>query len=131
MLHMNMQICIIPKMNSAEEDLLSWLRAAVADRRLTQVEVARATGVDQSQVSRILSGQAKRSSANVVALCRFAAEASRSPVIEVDVPVAAKAQVLLDDLMDCDAEQQRSVVELLAYLVAARNAWRRGRTGGT
>ena len=122
-----MQIYIIVGMNSAEQELLAWLRAAVADRRLTQFAIARATGVDQSQISRILKGQAKRASANVSALCRFAAEASRRTSVPRDLPVAAKAQALLDELMDGSAEEQRSVAELLAHLVVVRNASRRGR----
>lgn len=118
-------------MNSAEEELLAWLRAAVADRRFTQFEIARATGVDQSQISRILKGQAKRASANVSALCRFAAEASRHTSITREVPAVAKAQALLHELMDGSAEEQRSIAELLAHLVVARNASRRRRKGET
>ncbi|WP_175425517.1 helix-turn-helix domain-containing protein [Trinickia violacea] len=116
-------------MNADEEKLLAWLRAAIADRRFTQFEVARSTGVDQSQISRILNGQAKRSSANVSALCRFAAEASRHTSIQLEIPAVARARALLDELMDGSAEEQRSIAELLAHLVVARNASRRGRRG--
>lgn len=118
-------------MNPAEEKLLAWLRAAIADRRFTQFEVARATGVDQSQISRILKGHAKRSSANVSVLCRFAAEASRQTAGTLEMPAVAKAQALLDELMNGSAEEQQSIAELLAHLVVARNASRRRRRGET
>lgn len=55
-------------------DALDKLRAAVASRDVTQQQIAKATGVDQSQVSRILAGQTKRASANVIRLCKFAYE---------------------------------------------------------
>ncbi|AWU99382.1 XRE family transcriptional regulator [Burkholderia sp. JP2-270] len=122
-----MQICIIGKMDTADKELLSWLRAAIADRRLTQLEVSRATGVHQSQISRILKGEVKRASENVTALCRYAAEASRRTSIPQEVPAAARARALLDELMNGSAEEQRAIAELLAQLVVARNASRRRR----
>lgn len=118
-------------MTPAEEKLLAWLRAAIADRRFTQLEVARATGVDQSQISRILKGHAKRSSENVSELCRFAAEASRHTSILVEMPAIARAQALLEELMNGSAEEQQAIAELLAHLVVARNASRRRRKGET
>ncbi|HDR9090195.1 MULTISPECIES: helix-turn-helix domain-containing protein [Burkholderia] len=114
-------------MDTADKELLSWLRAAIADRRLTQLEVSRATGVHQSQISRILKGEVKRASENVTALCRYAAEASRRTSIPQEVPAAARARALLDELMNGSAEEQRAIAELLAQLVVARNASRRRR----
>lgn len=52
--------------------LLARLGQAVAKGNITQSEVARLTGVHQSQVSRILAGQTRRYSPNVIRLCRFA-----------------------------------------------------------
>lgn len=57
---------------------LEQLRSAVVNRTVTQQQIAFATGVDQSQVSRILAGQMKRASANVVRLCRFAYQMGNS-----------------------------------------------------
>lgn len=51
---------------------LEQLRSLVLARLTNQAEIALATGVDQSQVSRILAGQVKRVSRNVTALCIFA-----------------------------------------------------------
>lgn len=57
---------------------LDRLRAAVASHDVTQQQIAEASGVDQSQVSRILAGQTKRVSANVIKLCKFAYEVELS-----------------------------------------------------
>ncbi|RUP25724.1 MAG: helix-turn-helix domain-containing protein [Curvibacter sp.] len=51
---------------------LQKLRLLVKSRVLTQADIALATNVDQSQVSRILAGQIRRVSANVLELCKFA-----------------------------------------------------------
>ncbi|NYH23832.1 helix-turn-helix domain-containing protein [Paraburkholderia bryophila] len=66
----NMQNGLSP----GEVQALDYLRQAVALRTITQSEIAAATGVDQSQVSRILAGRIKRASANVSQLCRFASQ---------------------------------------------------------
>ena len=54
------------------QTLIEDLARRVTARRLTQQEIAKATGVDQSQVSRILAGEAKRPSRNVARLCSYA-----------------------------------------------------------
>lgn len=51
---------------------LEQLRSLVSARLTSQIEIAAATGVDQSQISRILAGQVKRVSKNVTSLCIFA-----------------------------------------------------------
>jgi transcriptional regulator with XRE-family HTH domain len=51
---------------------LEALRALIAEKRITQPQVAAATGVHQSQISRILRGEARRSSPNVQRLRRYA-----------------------------------------------------------
>lgn len=53
-------------------DSLDRLRHAVDSRLITQSQIANVTGIDQSQVSRILAGQLIRASANVQKLCKFA-----------------------------------------------------------
>jgi transcriptional regulator with XRE-family HTH domain len=50
---------------------LQKLGAAVATGRETQSSIASATGVSQSQISRILKGAVRRPSANVLKLCKF------------------------------------------------------------
>lgn len=44
--------------------------ARMKSRRLSQTALGRASGVDQSQVSKICAGQFKRSGANVRKICR-------------------------------------------------------------
>jgi transcriptional regulator with XRE-family HTH domain len=51
---------------------LDQLRTLVSSRLTSQTEIAMATGIDQSQISRILAGQVKRVSRNVAELCKFA-----------------------------------------------------------
>jgi transcriptional regulator with XRE-family HTH domain len=52
--------------------LILKLGGLVRAGKLTQTEIQARTGVHQSQVSRILSGKAKRTSPNVDALCKYA-----------------------------------------------------------
>lgn len=47
------------------------LAKAVAGKKVTQTTISLATGVHQSQVSRILSGEVKRASKNVKRLCNY------------------------------------------------------------
>lgn len=54
------------------EERIDWLRATFKSEHLSQQALAEATGIHQSQISRILSGQARRLSRNVIALCKFA-----------------------------------------------------------
>ncbi len=51
---------------------LDQLRRLIESRLTSQTEVAQATGVDQSQISRILAGQARRVTSNVITLCKYA-----------------------------------------------------------
>lgn len=110
-------------MNAAELSLLTSLRIAVADRRITQQEIAHATGVNQSQVSRILAGQCKRPSGNVAALCRFAVERFSFPELGESAPAPARAHALVDALMSGDAEEQEEIVALLSRLLMLRGMW--------
>jgi transcriptional regulator with XRE-family HTH domain len=55
--------------------IIAALRDRVAKRGLTQLELAEHSGVSQSQISRILSGQYCRESANVQRLCDYAKQA--------------------------------------------------------
>jgi transcriptional regulator with XRE-family HTH domain len=63
-----MKNALTPELTAA----IARLRAAVSARQVTQTQIARATGIDQSQISRILAGEARRASRHVLALCSFA-----------------------------------------------------------
>ena len=53
-------------------DQLQRLRQLVKSKVVTQGEISLVTKVDQSQVSRILAGQIRRVSSNVLEVCKFA-----------------------------------------------------------
>jgi transcriptional regulator with XRE-family HTH domain len=110
--------------NSEIELQLSWLRAAVSERRLTQSQIAVATGVDQSQVSRILAGRAKRNSENVVALCAYAAKASLASPRTESGSVSADTQRIFLDLLSGSEEEQKLMLEILRRLANLKSVWR-------
>lgn len=57
---------------SETQRLLSLLAKKVESRDVSQSELSLATGVHQSQISRILSGNVERTSKNVQKLCNYA-----------------------------------------------------------
>ena len=61
-------------MNISQEEsrLFGRLAEIVKDRQVTQMNIAEETEIHQSQISRILSGQALRYSPNVEKLCNYA-----------------------------------------------------------
>lgn len=59
------------KMPNLNEQI-EWLRATFQAAHLSQSTLSELTGIHQSQISRILSGQVRRTSKNVISLCKFA-----------------------------------------------------------
>ena len=59
-------------LSEKESTLLRLLAGYVERKQITQQELALATGVHQSQVSRILAGRARRPSQNLLKLCKYA-----------------------------------------------------------
>ena len=53
------------------QTILDHIARAVVARDITQTELSKATGVHQSQISRILSGNLRRASKNVHRLCNY------------------------------------------------------------
>jgi transcriptional regulator with XRE-family HTH domain len=98
----------------------------LADRvlsgQLSQRKVAEATGVHQSQVSRILAGEARRASKNVLRLCKFA---------EGLQPYAGRATVdrkvteMLATYLGCPPGEEAAVAELVDALRRWRGTWGR------
>lgn len=111
-------------MNSTNEKQLSWLRAAVSERRLTQSQIAAATGVDQSQVSRILRGLAKRNSENVAALCAFAEKASLASLRAEGARASDDAHAIFLDLLSGSDEEQKLMLDVLRRLANLKSVWR-------
>jgi transcriptional regulator with XRE-family HTH domain len=52
--------------------LLALLSDKLSTKAITQQEIQQATGVHQSQISRIVAGKSKRVSPNVKKLCKYA-----------------------------------------------------------
>lgn len=57
--------------NTIIHERIEWLRTAISSAKLSQEAISEATGIHQSQISRILSGRIKRLSKNVVQLCKY------------------------------------------------------------
>lgn len=98
--------------------LIKKLATLVAEKKLSQPDIARETGVDQGQVSRILAGHSKRLSRNTLKLCKYAetiGPASTSTTTAHDLQEAIlgiwngtsqHAQALKQLLQAIDATQQ-------------------------
>ena len=65
-----MQICMKLASDSKKE-LLEEIQAQINARRISPSETARLCGVDQSQLSRILTGDFKRISHNIMQICNY------------------------------------------------------------
>ncbi|MGY4167531.1 helix-turn-helix domain-containing protein [Bradyrhizobium sp. USDA 4529] len=57
--------------SDSKRGLLDEMQAQIAARHLSAMDISRSSGVDQSQVSRILAGDFKRISQNVMQICNF------------------------------------------------------------
>ena len=64
---------------------LSLLAQCINRKQITQQGVSLETGVHQSQISRILAGQVRRSSPNVLKLCKYAERLAFSETEEFDL----------------------------------------------
>lgn len=103
------------------QELIGRLAQRVVARRLTQEEIAKATGVDQSQVSRILTGQAQRRSRNVEKLCRYAS----GLVSPSSAVVSGREQIeqAVDKLWDGSARHARAIAAALYAMAHVQQAF--------
>lgn len=81
------------RLTAETRELLAWLAGRVRQRQLSQLQIASASGVDQSQVSRILSGKSKRASPNLLRVCKYAATVRAAAPETPPRPIAASAQL--------------------------------------
>lgn len=94
----------------------------VKKKKLTQQELASATGVHQSHVSRILAGHARRPSRNLIKLCNYAEtlndpdKASRVS----DEEIIGAVRSLIGNCSDEDKRLRDVVISLRAW----RDSWR-------
>lgn len=101
--------------------LIEELARQVAARRVTQKEIAQDSGVDQSQVSRILAGSAKRESHNVQRLCRYARSIRTAP----GVADLGRRQIdnAVDKLWDGSTAHARAIAKALDSMAAVQRAF--------
>jgi transcriptional regulator with XRE-family HTH domain len=92
------------------EALAEQLRRHFDQRGLTQAALSDATGVHQSQISRILSGRIQRVSVNVLKLCKYANFPSPA---DVGGAAAIAMHAALDDLWDGSADGAQKITQLL------------------
>lgn len=102
------------------DEALRFLREQIISNKINQKEISKATGVHQSQISRILAGRSKRPSKNVVLLCKYA---------ESMVPTASSPSITAGDLsravLDVWDGTQEQAESINALLKAVRRIARR------
>lgn len=106
------------------ETVIAQLARRVASDKLTQNEIAHATGVDQGQISRILAGHAKRHSRNVERLCVYA-RSLRFSASDVQ-PARRQIQEAIDQVWDGSPEHARAIAEAVTSLGRVQRAFARG-----
>ena len=100
--------------------LLRLLADRVLSGELSQIQVAEATGVHQSQVSRILAGEARRASKNVLRLCKFAEGLGPATgCARLDRGLAEMFAMHLG----CSPGEEAAVAELIDALQRWRGTW--------
>jgi transcriptional regulator with XRE-family HTH domain len=105
-------------MDASSLKKLDRLRRAVAHRRVTQTEISAATGVNQSQISRILAGPNKRLSENVQKLCDFAD--SLAEVVPPREKLDQEAFLLLAAMLEGSPKVKKGVVDVLRHMLALK-----------
>lgn len=116
------------KVSAEQRELLAWLASRVKHRNLSQLAISAASGVDQSQVSRILAGRAKRPSPNLVKLCKYALSA-RAGFPEHTTPVPAASERLTHAILrvwDGTPDHAGALVDLLEAVKRVQRTQRRG-----
>ena len=100
---------------------LNRLADAVAANELTQLEISKTTGIHQSQISRILDGQIKRESKNVVRLCKFVDLHINGEAQEVTKKLAPNRHDALARLFTDKSECDAALLEVLESLAKWRD----------
>jgi hypothetical protein len=105
----------------AQERLIDLLRKSCATGQLTQLGIAVATGVHQSQVSRILAGCARRPSKNLLALCKYAESHSGNGATRDSTNAGISAALL--KLTGKSYAEDEALTLLLTSLAQWRSSW--------
>lgn len=102
----------------SQVELLDALATHVASRNITQQAIALATGVHQSQISRILSGEVRRASKNVIKICKYA-EALPRPQLSAE----NKREAAISELMSLIGRSSGEDAAFRQVVVSLRD-WR-------
>lgn len=104
-----------------QAELLAALARHVALRKTTQQALAEETGVHQSQVSRILAGDARRASKNVLKLCKYAESLMPGEGSAVGIRDGALSE--LESLLGRSPREDAAILHVIASLHAWRQTW--------
>lgn len=109
-------------LTQSQSEKLLILADYVRNKKLTQQELASATGVHQSHVSRILAGHARRPSQNLLKLCKYAETLSGSDKASkvADEEIIDAIRSLIGNCSDEDKRLRDVVICLKAW----RDSWR-------
>ena len=105
--------------------LIEHLVRNISSGSLTQIQLAEATGVHQSQVSRILSGKALRASKNVLKLCKYAE--SLPPSVDERVDLHDNVMAAVSTLLGKNKAENQALAQLISSLCNWRELWRSDR----
>lgn len=101
--------------------MLDALKALISSGIASQSDISRATGVHQSQISRILSGNVRRLSKNVQKLCTYAGSVTTA---RIPPDIETRLSSALEKLTANGPEEAMALENLVAGLVRWRNSWR-------
>jgi transcriptional regulator with XRE-family HTH domain len=104
----NMQIIFMP---SARDKLVEQLCEVFKNNRSTQQQIASATGVHQSQVSRILRGHFRTVTPNVAKLCKYANITPQMKTTKNSISEELNRELVR--LLDGTAKREQTVLRLL------------------
>ena len=105
--------------------LIEHLVRQVTSGSISQLQLAAATGVHQSQVSRILSGKALRASKNVLKLCKYAE--SLPSIVEERVDLHDDVMAAVSKLLGKNKAEDQALAQLVSSLGNWRKLWRADR----
>lgn len=103
---------------------LEWLADAIRSRQISQELVANSIGVHQSQVSRILSGAAKRSSPNLRKICKYA-NSMRGVTDESSADVEQMLNNAIQHVWDGSVDHANALKVLIEAVGDAQSAHKR------
>jgi transcriptional regulator with XRE-family HTH domain len=103
--------------------LLDKLVHLTSSGAITQNEICRATGVHQSQISRMLAGNSRRRSPNLEKLCAYAESMHENMDVSTEIPLALAQD--LAHFLGAKPEETKGLSDVLMALRRWREDWMR------